>query len=283
MKDVRYFAPTEMAEATQLLARYGDGAAVLAGGTDLVPQLNYYERHPEAIVFIGNLNLGYVKEDDSKLVIGAGTTLAELLASDLVVAHLGILADAISELGTVAIRTTATIGGNIANASPAADTVPPLLVMDADLVLVGPDGERTVALQDFFTGPGETILDTGELISEIHVPLLNGGTSFKKVGMRKAQSCAIAAVAVRIEMDGDTCTDARVALGSMAPTPLRCTTAEDLLKGETLDADLVARCAEAAVGQTKPIDDQRASAWYRIKAGKALIAKALSEAAGLGM
>lgn len=283
MKDVRYFAPTEMAEATQLLARYGDGAAVLAGGTDLVPQLNYYERHPEAIVFIGNLNLGYVKEDDSKLVIGAGTTLAELLASDLVVAHFGILADAISELGTVAIRTTATIGGNIANASPAADTVPPLLVMDADLVLVGPDGERTVALQDFFTGPGETILDTGELISEIHVPLLHGGTSFKKVGMRKAQSCAIAAVAVRIEMDGDTCTDARVALGSMAPTPLRCTTAEDLLKGETLDADLVARCAEAAVGQTKPIDDQRASAWYRIKAGKALIAKALSEAAGLGM
>jgi len=282
MKDVSYFAPTEMAEAMKVLAKYGDGAAVLAGGTDLVPKINYYELKPEAILFIGNLNLGYIKEEDGKLVIGAGTKLARLLEDDLVLEHLSALAESVSQLGSVAIRTAGTVGGNIANASPAADTVPPLLIMDADLLLVGSDGERTVSLEDFFTGPGETVLENGELVKEIHVPLLEGDTAFLKSGMRRAQSCSVASVAVRLVMDDDTCTDARIVVGSMAPTPLRCTKAEKLLKGKTLDEKLIAEAAEAAVDQTSPIDDQRASAWYRMKAGKALIARALAQAAGLG-
>ena len=282
MKDVSYFAPTEMAEAMKVLAKYGDGAAVLAGGTDLVPKINYYEVKPEAILFIGNLNLGYIKEEDGKLVIGAGTKLARLLEDDLVLEHLSALAESVSQLGSVAIRTAGTVGGNIANASPAADTVPPLLIMDADLLLVGSDGERTVSLEDFFTGPGETVLENGELVKEIHVPLLEGDTAFLKSGMRRAQSCSVASVAVRLVMDDDTCTDARIVVGSMAPTPLRCTKAEKLLKGKTLDEKLIAEAAEAAVDQTSPIDDQRASAWYRMKAGKALIARALAQAAGLG-
>ncbi len=282
MKDVSYFAPTEMAEATKVLAKYGDGAAVLAGGTDLVPKINYYELKPEAILFIGNLNLGYIKEEDGKLIIGAGTKLAQLLEDDMVLAHLSTLADSVSQLGSVAIRTAGTVGGNIANASPAADTVPPLMIMDADLVLVGGDGERTVSLEDFFTGPGDTVLKTGELIKEIHVPLLKGETAFLKLGMRKAQTCSVASVAVRLEMDGDICTDARIVVGSMAPTPLRCKDAEHLLRGKKLDEDLIAEAAEAAVDQTSPIDDQRASAWYRMKAGKALVARALAQVADLG-
>jgi carbon-monoxide dehydrogenase medium subunit len=271
-----------MAEAMKVLAKYGDGAAVLAGGTDLVPKINYYELKPEAILFIGNLNLGYIKQEDGKLVIGAGTTWAELLDNDLVQGHFSMLADATSQLGSVAIRTTGTIGGNIATASPAADSVPPLLAMDAELVLVSEDGERTMPLKDFFTGPGETLLEAGELIKEIHVPLFEGKTAFLKLGRRKAQTTSIANVAVRLAMDGDTCTDARIVVGSMAPTVIRCLDAESLLKGKTVDEGLIAEAAEAAVAQTKPIDDQRASAWYQMKAGKALVARALAQAAGLG-
>jgi carbon-monoxide dehydrogenase medium subunit len=281
MKDVRYFSPTEVGEAVSLLAEHGERATILAGGTDLVRAINYHELWPEVLLYVGKLDLDFVREEDGKLVLGAGTPVAKLIEDELIVDKFPILAEAASQLGTVAIRTTATIGGNLGNASPAADLVPPLMVMDAELKLVSAEGERVVPIEDFFTGPGETVLEVGELITEIHVPLAEGETAFLKVGMRKAQTCAVASAAVRLEMDGSECADARIVMGSMAPTPLRCKDAEEFLKGKALDEDVVAECAEKALAATSPIDDQRATAWYRKKAGKALVARALAQAAGL--
>jgi carbon-monoxide dehydrogenase medium subunit len=193
----------------------------------------------------------------------------------------GVLAEAARQHSSVAIRSVGTIGGNIAHASPAADLVYPLLVMDATLKLVSAKGERLVAIKDFFVGAGETAMAAEELLTEIRVPACSGQAVYLKLGKRKAQACSVVIVAVRLEMDGKVCKAARVTLGSMAPKPLRCVKAEALLAGKAVDAALVAQCAAVAVGESSPIDDVRATAWYRQKAGTALVAKALAQAAGL--
>jgi len=281
MREVAYFAPTDVGEAVKVLAEHGDQVAILAGGTDLVRELNYYEIEPAALLYVGGLGLDYIEEKDGGLVIGAGTTASQLLASDVIAQKFGVLLTAAQSHGTIAIRNAATIGGNLGTASPAGDLIPPLMLMDAQVRLVSADGQRKVAVKDFFTGPQENVLEPGELIVDIHVPLAKGKTVFKKLGRRKAQVCSIASAAVRLEMDGDVCQDARIVLGSMAPTPLRCTKAEGLLKGKKLDNALIQDCAAQAVAESSPIDDQRATAWYRKKACKALVARALAEAAGI--
>jgi CO/xanthine dehydrogenase FAD-binding subunit len=281
MRDVGYFAPTEVGEAVKVLAEQGEQVAILAGGTDLVAELNYYDIKPGALLYIGGLGLDYIKEEDGKLVIGAGTTTAHLIASDLITDKFSVLADAAKTHGSPAVRTAATIGGNLGTASPAGDLIPPLMVMDAELLLVSAKGERVVAVKDFFTGPGETVRAADELIVEIRVPLAQGKAVFQKLGRRKAQVCSIASTAVRLVMDGGTCKEARIVLGSMAPTPLRCTEAETMITGKKLDESLIAKCAAKAVSESNPIDDQRATAWYRKKAGTALVARALAQAAGI--
>lgn len=281
MREVSYFAPTDIGAAVNLLAEHGDKAAILAGGTDLVPKLNYYEIKPAALLYIGGLGLDYVKEEGGKLVIGAGTTAAHLLTNELIAEKFGVLAAAAHTHGSPAVRTVATIGGNLGTASPAGDLIPSLMVMDAEVILVSVRGERAVPIKDFFTGPGQTVRAADELILEIRVPLLPGKAAFEKIGRRKAQTCSIASAAVRLEMDGALCQDARVVLGSMAPTPIRCPEAEAMLKGKVIDASLIAQCAAQAVAESHPIDDQRATAWYRQKAGQALVGRALTRAAGI--
>lgn len=281
MQDVGYFAPTEVSQAVKLLAEHGKKATVLAGGTDLVPKINYYEFKPEILVYIGGLGLSYIKHEGGQLVIGAGTPIAKLIESDLATKHAPALVDAARQHSSAAIRSVGTIGGNIAHASPAADLVFPLMAMDAKLKLVSAKGERLVAIDDFFVGPGATVLKPEELLTEIHVPAFKGKAVFGKLGKRKAQACSIVIVGVRLELDGKVCKAARIALGSMAPKPLRCAKAEALLVGKAVDAALVAKAAAAAVGESSPIDDVRATAWYRRKAGTALVARALAKAAGL--
>ena len=265
----------------KLLAEQGENAAVLAGGTDLVAALNYYEIKPGALVYIGGLGLDYIKEEDGKLVIGAGTTGAQLIASDLIAEKFPVLLAAAKTHGSPAVRSVATIGGNLGTGSPAGDLIPPLMVMDAEVLLVSAGGERVVPVKDFFTGPQQTVRKPDELIVEIRVPLQAGKAAFHKLGRRKAQTCALASATARLEMDGKVCKDARIVLGSMAPTPIRCTKAEKMIAGKALDEDLIAKCAAEAIAESSPIDDQRATAWYRKKAGKALVARAVAQAAGV--
>jgi aerobic carbon-monoxide dehydrogenase medium subunit len=281
MKNGMYFAPTGIGEALKLLAEYGEKAHILAGGTDLVPKINYYELKPDILLYIGELGLDYLKEKNGKLVIGATTSVATLTNDALVAKKASALAEAARRSGSIATRNAGTIGGNLANASPAADLATPLLVMDAKLLLRRAGGKRVVAIKDFFIRPGKTVLKPDELIIEIYVPSFKGRTIFLKLGRRKAMTLSVANAAVRLEMAGNTCNEVRIAMGAMAPTPMRCTRAEEMLKGRTLDKALVNKSATEAVAETNPIDDQRATAWYRKKAGAALVAQALLQAASI--
>ncbi|UCG12898.1 MAG: xanthine dehydrogenase family protein subunit M, partial [Deltaproteobacteria bacterium] len=260
---------------------HGDRATVLAGGTDLVPRINYYELKPDVLLYIGALSLDYIKEEEGKLVIGAATPTAKLASDTLVAEKANALAEGAKLSGSVATRNAATIGGNLANASPAADLATPLLAMDAELHLTGAGGKRTVAIKDFFTGSGETVLKSDELLIEIHVPPVKGKTVFLKLGRRKAMTLSVVNVAVHLHMAEKKCNEARIALGAMAPTPMRCLKAEELLRDKALHETLIADCAAKAVAESNPIDDQRATAWYRRKAGAALVARALRQAGGL--
>lgn len=281
MREFSYFAPTEVSEATKLLAQHGGKIKILAGGTDVMPQVNYYEIKPEAVLYIGKLGLDYIKEEGGKLIIGAATPTAKIAASRVVAEKAAALSQAANASGSVAIRTAATIGGNIANASPAADLVSPLMAMDAQVRLVSAGGDRVVALKDFFKGPHATALKAEELITEIHVPLTKGKTAFQKQGRRKAQTLSVANASVQVQMEGGKCADARIVLGSMAPVPLRCTKAEAMIKGKSLDKAAIEACAAQAVAESSSIDDGRSTKWYRDKVAKVLVARALGQAAGV--
>jgi len=281
MNDVGYFAPADIGEALKLLADYGGKATVLAGGTDLVPAINYYELKPENIIYIGNLGLDGIKEEKGKLIFGAAATAASIAASDIVAKNAPTLAEAASRSGSVATRTAATIGGNVANASPAADLACALMGLNAEIVLASANGSRSVPIADFFTGPGETVSKPDELLQEIHVPVADGNTAFLKLGRRKALTISVANTAVYLKMDGKNCSEARIALGAMAPTLLRCSKAEEMIKGKSLDMTAIGECAAQAVDESAPIDDQRGTAWYRMRAGQAVVKRALAQAAGI--
>jgi len=281
MKDVLYFAPQKMSEALKLLATHKKKITILAGGTDLVPKMNHHVLKPDILLYIGGLGLDYIKKKNGKLVIGAATPWSKLVTNSLIAHKAAALQKAAQTSSCVAIKSAATIGGNLGSASPAADLATPLLVMDGQLRLASARKKRLVALKDFFKGPGETVLKPDELIVEILVPLLKGKSVFLKAGRRKALTLSVVNVAVRLEMAGKTCKDVRIALGSMAPTPIRCYQAERLLQGKVIDQELIKRGAAEAVAESDPMDDGRATAWYRIKAGTALVCRALEQAAGM--
>jgi carbon-monoxide dehydrogenase medium subunit len=265
----------------KLLGQYSKKAVILAGGTDLVPRINTYGLKPGVLIYVGKLGLDYIKEVKGRMIIGAATPLAKIASSKLLAKKAGALAEAAQHSGTMAIRTTATIGGNLANASPAADLATPLLAMDAELVLMSPKKKRVVPVKDFFKGPGQSVLQAGELIKEISFPVPKGKTVFIKLGRRKALTLSVVNTAVRLDVNRKKCREARIALGSVAPIPLRCPAAEGLLVGKEVSPELINQCAAEAMAASSPIDDQRASAWYRKKAGAAVVARALAKAAGL--
>ena len=156
-----------------------------------------------------------------------------------------------------------------------------LLALDAEAVLRSEKGSRAVALEDFFTGPGQTVIRPDELLTEVTVRAPKGKGLFRKLGRRQAMSLSIVNVAVFMEMEGKVCRKCRVALGSVAPTPIRCPQAEQMIVNKETTPELILKCAAEAIKATQPIDDQRAKAWYRIEAGAVLLRRALTEAAGL--
>jgi aerobic carbon-monoxide dehydrogenase medium subunit len=283
MSGALYFAASTMSEAMKLLGQYGKKAVILAGGTDLVPRINTYGLKPGVLLYIGKLGLDYIKEEKGKVIIGAATPMTKIANSKVIAKKAGALAEAAAQTGTGAVRTAATIGGNLANASPAADLATPLLAMDAELSLVSQKKKRVVALKDFFKGPGQTVLQPGEMIKEIFFPVPKGKTVFIKLGRRKALTLSVVNAAVRLDVSRKKCQEARIALGSVAPTPLRCLGAEGLLVGKEVSPELITQCAAEAMAASSPIDDQRATAWYRKKAGAAVVARALAQAAGVEM
>jgi carbon-monoxide dehydrogenase medium subunit len=280
-----YFRPTSLKETFHLLTSYSGSAKILAGGTDLLIQQGL-ESSPETAVF----SLKDVQElrqiektAEGDLFVGAMVKHAEVAQSPLVNQYFPALAKASHWVGSPSIRNLATIGGNICNASPSADTAPPLLAYDARVIIVSPSGEKAINVEDFFTGPSATILKTGEILKGFLLRPKSGWVAdYEKLGLRKAMEIAIVNVCVAVEMDEHKrCSGIRIALGAVAPTPIRARKAEGILENRKITLELIQECAEAAVEETKPISDIRASADYRKQMVHFLVGKVVSSLASI--
>ncbi len=249
-----------------MLARHGAEACAMAGGTDLLVKMklrNLVPRYLVGLRDIPHLNTIAYDEEDG-LRVGAMATIQAVKNSPLVKRHCKILREAATVESSVQIRNMATLGGNIANASPGGDAPLALIVAGAGVVLAGGQGRREVALETFFTAPGKTVLRADELVVEIHVPPMPPGTgiAYLKHALRRAD-LAIVSAAVRLVLVDGVCTHMRIGLGSVAPTIMRATEAEGLLAGKTITDDLAAEAATSAARECSPIDDFRSSAKYR--------------------
>ncbi len=279
-----YIKPKTLKEAIELLSSGNGQSKVIAGGTDLVVQMRDRLIRPGNVIDITGIEeLSYIDINDEKgLLIGALTPIRDLEKSAELKRSYPIISQAASQLGSVAIRTMGTIGGNLCNASPSAETAPALIVLSAKARIVGPSGERVVPLEDFFVGPGSTALEAGELLVEIQVPapLPHTRGIYLKHAIRGSIDLAIVgvAVALTIETKSKVCQDIKIALGAVAPTPIRARKAEKILIGNTINDDLICRCAQAAADEARPISDARASAEYRKEMVKVFTGRAIREA-----
>lgn len=257
------------------------GAAIIAGGTDLLVKMRAGRVSPRLILDVSEVpTLRGVSLEGGYISIGAATTHADLSASPVIRERLPLLVRVLESIGSPQIRNRGTIGGNLANASPAADSAVPLLLYDASLIVAGRDGERAVPLERFFRGPGETALSRGEFIRRIRIPLPEERFSafFHKVGKRKALTIAIASLGSLIRIEAGLLAEARFAAGSVAPTPIRFRRLEQRLIGREMTDALIAEGREIAMESVSPIDDIRASAGYRREVIGDLVVRALATA-----
>jgi carbon-monoxide dehydrogenase medium subunit len=254
-------------EAIALLSRYGGTAKVVAGGTDLLNAIRSKLIAPEHVVDIGSIpgldSLTY--DDHGTLSIGALATLRAVETSAQVKEHHTVISQTAGQIGSVAIRNVGTIAGNLCHASPAADMAPSLLALGAKVKTVGPAGERTVTLDDFFAGPGRTVLANDEMLVEIQVLAMPPQTKavYLKHAIRGAADLAIVGVAVMASLEDGCCRNVKIALGAVAPTPMRARNSESVLEGKKLDDALIENAGRAASDECRPITDVRASADYR--------------------
>jgi len=287
MGPFEYLEPQTIQEAMSLLNKYGNKAKVLAGGTDLVPQMKEKTIRPEYVISIGRIaGLDYIRFDGEKgLRIGALTTIRSIEQSPQLQPKYGLICQAASQMASIAVRNVATVGGSLCNASPSADTAPALIALSAKAKLVSAAGERIVPLEDFFTGPGATVLKTGELLTELQIPSPPAHTAgvYIKYSTRGGEELALIGVAALLTLNtGDgTCTDAKVVLGAVAPTPIRARGAEGVLKGKRIDQGLIEKAAQTASDESSPIDDIRGSAEYRREMLKVFARDAIKQAAEL--
>jgi CO/xanthine dehydrogenase FAD-binding subunit len=278
----RFASPLGLGEALELLAA-DPAARPVAGGTDLVVGWRQGKRPlPESIVAIDRVaELAGTRVADGALVMGALTTHAWLATSHEVRLGWTALADGAAIVGSPATRGTGTIGGNLMNASPAADTVAPLLVFEASLTLRSSGGTRTIPVADLATGPGHTSAAAGELLTEVTVPAVpaGGGSAYIRLEYRQAMEIAVVGAAAALVLADGRITDARLALTAVAPTIIRVPAAESALAGASADAAAFVSAARVALEAARPIDDVRASADYRRAMLEVVIARTLAAAA----
>jgi CO/xanthine dehydrogenase FAD-binding subunit len=259
--------PDRLEEAVHLLAN-SNGATTLpiAGGSNLIVDIRAGRVAPDRLVSLSRIGeLRQIKLFGGRITLGGRTTIRDLVHSPEIAAHGASLVDSARVFAGQMVRNTATVAGNIACGSPAADLVPPLLSLDADVVLTSASGSRTVALTDYFTGYKQDVRRADELIAAIAwpVPGPHSVSRFYKLARRKGDAITVTGVAVTIVVANGICSKARIALGAVAPIVMRATAAEALLEGRRLTPDLVDEAGRKAAEQCSPIDDIRASAGYR--------------------
>ncbi len=283
MRAFAYHAPTSLAEAVSILEREGGGGKILAGRTDLLIAIKERGFVPNYVVSLRDVKeLQQVSFDaNSGLRIGAAAKLSDVAAHPVVQERYPIIVQGASLVGSLQIQNQGTVVGNVCNAAPSADTAPPLVALGALARIVGPAGERSVPVEDFFVGPGRTVLKSDELVAEILVPPppARSGGAYERFTPRQEMDIAVVGVGSVVTLgSGDRCSAARICLGAVAPRPIRAKAAEAALIGKDVTPEVIEAAAQAAVGDAVPITDQRGSAEYRKHLVKVLTRRTLTAA-----
>jgi len=281
MVDFEYYAPGSLREALVLLREGGQATRILAGGTDLIVQMKDGLSAPNILVDvkkipeIDRLEMG----PDGTLHVGAAVPLSRIVAFEPVMNRFGMLRHACSLIGSIQIRNRATMGGNICNASPSADSVPPLLCLGAKVIAANLTGTKAIPLERFFCGPGQTILSDNEILVEIQIPTPpspSAGCYLRHTTRQEMDVASVGAAALVLMPErGIRCSEVRISLGAVAPMPIRVPDAEFLLAAKDLDDAAISEAAEVAAGAASPISDVRASAKYRRELVKVLVRRVL--------
>ncbi|HAJ31875.1 MAG TPA: xanthine dehydrogenase family protein subunit M [Candidatus Atribacteria bacterium] len=272
-QEFEYLAPKTIDEALGLLDKYKDkNIKILAGGTDLLVKMKTINLKVDYLMNIKDISELNFIDTNQGLAIGAVTPLSHITREEKVKMKYSALYKGIMSMAAPAIRNMGTMAGNLGNASPAADTVPPLIAYGAEVKLQNKRGERTVLVEDFIIGVGETIMEPDELITEINIPEVNKntGSAFLKKSRVKADLSKIN-LAIYLEREGNICKDCKIVFGSVGIKVLRAEKTENLLKEQIINSELINKAAEKASCEIKPIDDIRSTAEYRIAMSKEMI------------
>ena len=273
-----YTAPTTLEDALRIKKAAGADARVIAGGTDLILKMRDKVFTPTMLIDLRRISLDTISPTSDAMCFGAYVTQSQLLANADVRKMYPALAEACREFAGPPIRNRGTLGGNIVNASPGADLLPPLLAYDANVVLASSGEDRELPLTEFLTGPGQTTLAPEEILTEIRMPLMPARTAsiFIKLGQRRSMAIALVSVAARLTLDAKgVVNEARIVLGAVAPTPIRAPTAENVLTGSQLSDELIEQAAREAQDAATPISDVRAHEPYRKDMTAVLVRRAL--------
>ena len=259
--------PQSLDDCLKILAQHGAHAKLVAGGTDLLPQMKNGVTRPRVVVDLSGVErVRQIHAGNGQgLRIGAAVTAREIELHSAMRGGYQPIAESGALVGSIQVRNLATVGGNICNAAPSADMAPPLVALEAQAVIAGPKGERRVPVADFFTGVRKTVLAPDEVLVEFVVPApgAHSGGQYLRHTPRRELDIAVVGVASQLTMTNGTCTKARIALASVAPTPVRATAAERALEGQAVTPQLIERAATLAVEAAKPINDQRGSVEFR--------------------
>lgn len=282
MEEIQYVRPKNLEEVFHAAKRMRGLTKYVAGCTNIIPDMRASDLSPKLLVDLSGLKgLNSINEDAKSISIGALTTIAEIETSKIIRIKAPILADAAKQLGNPLVRNRATVGGNLADASPAADMAPPLLALEASIhTRHGRGGRRKISLDKFFLGPNKTCLEKDEIITKItfSVPEGSAHAGYMKLGLRNSTSISIVSVAVILVLRKNTCQKARVALGAVAPTPIRAYRVENILEGAMISPKTIQECSALLDKEISPISDIRGSAEYRRLVTSALFRRAIREA-----
>lgn len=282
MRRFELILPESLDDCVKALARHGSEAKLLAGGTDLLPQMKNALLKPAVVIDLSGVpRLRSIESGNGQgLRVGAAVTARTLELDRSVRSRFLSLAESGALVGSVQVRNLATLGGNLCNAAPSADMAPPLLALDAEAVVTGPKGERRLPIATFFTGVRRTVLAPDEILVELAMPTpgAHSGGNYLRHTPRRELDIAVVGVASQLTLANGVCTKARIALAAVAPVPLRATAAEQALEGQAVTPERIARAADLAVEAARPISDQRGSADFRRHLVRVLTRRTLTTA-----
>ena len=283
MKDFDYEAPDSISSAIALLGEHEGRAKLLAGGTDLIDHVRTGRLQPDLVIDVKKIpELNVLELNDSGLRIGAAVCCSRIYNDAAVAEHYAALVDSCSIIGGIQIQNRASVGGNLCNSGPAADSTPSMIALGAVCVISGPDGEREVAVEDFCIAPGKNVLQAGELLVAVKFPPqpANSGSAYLRFIPRNEMDIAVVGVGVAVELNDDRSefVSARISLGAVGPTPIHAAAAGSALAGQPIGDESISKAAEAARSAASPIDDMRGTIEFRTHVTGVLTERALRKA-----